>query len=307
MRSLILGSFFLSLAGAIWGAMFIAVRLSVTVIPPIELVWMRYGTALVALVCLMVVRHESFHIARKDIKTLLLVALIGNTLSIVTQETGTMMTSAQTGSLITAATPAFMVIFGRLLLGERLTLPRVLSVLLAILGVGFITFDPESMHITLAGTMYLTIAAVTWALMSVLVKFLAHYSVVTVTFYAVLTAFLCLTPVGLHWLGTAADFDAMAAPTVWGSVLYLGFISTTAGFCLWNKGLTYMDASLAGLFMFFQPIVGTLLGWLLLDEAITPAFWAGFLLIGVGIVLALRGGNTTAEEKLALSRKRQKI
>lgn len=32
--------------GSIWGAMFIAVRWSVFVIPPVPLVWMRYGTAL---------------------------------------------------------------------------------------------------------------------------------------------------------------------------------------------------------------------------------------------------------------------
>ena len=112
-----------------------------------------------------------------------------------------------------------------------------------------------------------------------------------------LIAFLCLTPYGLWWLTSDADIGAMASPDIWGSVLYLGFISTTAGFCLWNKGLTYMDASIGGLFMFFQPIVGTLLGWLLLDEPVTEYFGIGFVLIAVGVILALKGGNTTAEEK----------
>ena len=114
-----------------------------------------------------------------------------------------------------------------------------------------------------------------------------------------LIAFLTLTPYGLYWLLTSADYAAMSAPSVWGSVLYLGFISTTSGFCLWNKGLLYMDASLGGLFMFFQPTVGTFLGWLLLAEPVPLYFWIGFTLLGVGVVLALRGGNTTAAEKLA--------
>jgi len=64
-----------------------------------------------------------------------------------------------------------------------------------------------------------------------------------------------------------------------------------------------MDASIGGLFMFFQPIVGTILGWLLLGEAMTSCFLPGFALIAVGVVLAMRGGNTTAEEKLQRSRK----
>lgn len=301
MRNLLLGSFFLSLAGSIWGGMFIAVRLSIFVIPPVPLVWMRYGTALIALIVLMLVTHTSWRIERKDAKLLIASALTGQVASIVTQETGTMLTSAQTGSVITAATPAFMVVFGCALLHEKLTAGRILSVLLATIGVLFIVFDPDNFQVNALGGLSLTVAALTWALMSVLLKFLSKYSVITITFYSVLIAFLTLTPYGAYWLATAADYEAMAAPDIWGSVLYLGFISTTAGFCLWNKGLLYMDASLAGLFMFFQPIVGTFLGWLLLGEPVTLYFWVGFTLIAAGVVLALRGGNTTAAEKLARS------
>lgn len=299
MRNLLMGSFFLSLAGSIWGAMFIAVRLSIFVIPPVPLVWMRYGTALVALFVLMLVTRPSWYIAPKDRKCLVAVALIGQVASIVTQETGTMLTSAQAGSVITAATPAFMVVFGCVILHERFTVGRALSVLAATVGVLFIVFDPDHFEVHAFGGIFLTVAAVTWALMSVLVKFLAHYSVITVTFYAVLVAFLALTPYALHWLLCRADPAAMTDPSIWGSVLYLGFVSTTAGFCLWNKGLSYMDASIGGLFLFFQPIVGTVLGALFLDEPVTAYFGAGFALIGAGVVLAMRGGNTTAAEKLA--------
>lgn len=299
MRNLIIGSILLSLAGSIWGGMFIAVRLSVFVIPPVPLVWMRYGTALIALLALIRFLHVNLHIDRADWKLLILSALCGQTISIVTQETGTMLTSAQTGSVITAATPAFMVVFGWWLLHEKLTAGRVLSVVLATIGVLFIVFDPDNVKVSALGGLSLFVAAVTWALMSVLVKFLSKYSVIAVTFYSVLIAFLCLTPYGLWWLTSDADIGAMASPDIWGSVLYLGFISTTAGFCLWNKGLTYMDASIGGLFMFFQPIVGTLLGWLLLDEPVTEYFGIGFVLIAVGVILALKGGNTTAEEKLS--------
>lgn len=303
MRNLLLGSLLLSLAGSIWGAMFIAVRWSIFTIPPVPLVWMRYGTGLIALTFLMFYTKSSWYIEPKDRKLLVLSALVGQTLSIVTQETGTMLTSAQTGSVITAATPAFMVVFGCWLLREKFTAGRALSVVLATLGVLFIVFDPDNFQVNAAGGLSLFVAAITWALMSVLLKFLARYSVITLTFYGVLTAFLLLTPYGIWWLTAQADFAAMAEPAVWGSVLYLGFFSTTAGFCLWNKGLTYMDASLGGLFMFFQPVVGTYLGWLLLDEPVTRNFWLGFLLIAAGVILAMRGGNTTAAEKLAREKK----
>ncbi|MCR5756830.1 MAG: DMT family transporter [Selenomonas sp.] len=299
MPNLLIGSLLLSLAGSIWGGMFIAVRLTVGAITPIALVWLRYGVALIPLIALMLYQHKDWRIAPKDWKILLVASLTGQTLSIVTQESGTMMTSAQMGSVITAAAPSFMVILGCLLLHERLNFSRFLSVLLATIGVLLVVVNPDNMQTSsLLGGVYLVIAAVTWAFMSVLLKLLDQYSVLTITFYGVLISFLVLTPYGLWWLVEEADFAALAVPSVWGSVLYVGFFSTMAGYVLWCKGLTYMDASTGGVFMFFQPVVGTILGYLLLHEEMTRYFLPGFLLIGLGVVLALRGGKPTAAEKI---------
>ena len=165
MRNLLIGSLLLSLAGSIWGAMFIAVRLTVGVITPVALVWLRYGVALVPLVLIMLYQKTSWKIERKDWKLLLISALTGQTLSIVTQESGTMLTSAQMGSVITAATPAFMVVFGCLILHERFNFSRLLSVVLATVGVLLIVVDPENLQTgSLLGGVYLFVAAITWAL-----------------------------------------------------------------------------------------------------------------------------------------------
>ena len=60
-----------------------------------------------------------------------------------------------------------------------------------------------------------------------------------------------------------------------------------------------MDASIGGLFLFFQPVVGTFLGWLLLGEPVTRFFWLGSALIAAGVVLAMRGGHSTASDLTA--------
>jgi drug/metabolite transporter (DMT)-like permease len=46
------------------------------------------------------------------------------------------------------------------------------------------------------------------------------------------------------------------------------------------------------LFFFFQPVVGTGLGWLLLGESITAWFWIGTLLIVGGVLLTLTRPHT---------------
>jgi drug/metabolite transporter (DMT)-like permease len=57
---------------------------------------------------------------------------------------------------------------------------------------------------------------------------------------------------------------------------------------LWNTAFAFVDASLASLTFFAQPVVGTLLGWLFLHENITPLFLFGGALIGVGLVISSR-------------------
>ena len=73
-----------------------------------------------------------------------------------------------------------------------------------------------------------------------------------------------------------------------GGVLFIGVISTALAMVLWNTAFAYVDASLASLTFFAQPVVGTLLGWLFLGETITPLFLLGGALIGAGLVISRR-------------------
>jgi drug/metabolite transporter (DMT)-like permease len=73
-----------------------------------------------------------------------------------------------------------------------------------------------------------------------------------------------------------------------GGVLFLGIISTALAMVLWNTAFAFVDASLASLTFFAQPVVGTLLGWLFLGETITPLFLLGGFLIGLGLAISSR-------------------
>ena len=281
----LLGGIFLTLAASVWGGMFVAVKIAVEYIPPIPLVWMRYIVAFIVLAAVVVYQRENLKIARKDIALLLSIGVIGHTISIVTQEYGTMFSSAQMGSVITSATPAFMLIFAAWLLKEKMTVRKILSIILATVGVILIA-GVDSMDMSkLLGAFCSTVAALTWALMSVMLKLIpSRYSPLQINFYAVLTAIICLTPVNLPTV-SALPWDKILQPEIIGCVVYMGAISTAIAFLLWNKGLLLMEAGASGLFFFFQPIVGTFLGWLILDEQITLSFWIGSLLIFIGVFL----------------------
>jgi len=288
MNTRALGGLYLGLAASIWGGMYVVSKVVLQVIAPLELVWLRFVVALFFLTGMGVLTRQSWRIRRQDIGLVLAIGVIGYAASIWAQFLGTKLSSAQMGSLITAATPAFMVVFARLLLGERITGKKALSVTLATFGVLLIVGLGNVSPSYRLGGLVLAVAALTWALMSVLVKRVpAGYSLIVMTTYAMLVATVIITPFTLSHMDTVI-LTVLARPVLWTGVLYLGIVSTAGAFFLWNKGLQMVDAATGGLYFFFQPLVGTLLGWLLLGEQVGLAFWAGAGLILAGVMLVIR-------------------
>lgn len=288
MKNTWLGSIYLALAASIWGGMYVVVKVVVSVIPPLELVWLRYIVAIIALLIIGFSTKISWRIKKSDLLLVIIIGIIGNTISIVTQEIGTKLSSAQMGAIITSSTPAFMVIFARILLKERLSLKKGISVGLATIGVLLIVGNGQIDMSNQLGGISLLIAALTWAIMSVLIKRVPnHYPPIVITTYSILVAIILLTPFVLGSLADI-DFSKVTEPSIWGGVLYLGIVSTACGFILWNRGLQLLNASSGGLFFFFQPLVGTLLGWLLLGERIGGTFWIGSIFILSGVLLVIK-------------------
>ena len=287
MKQTLIGSFYLMLASSIWGGMYVVVKVLVEVIPPLELVWIRYLIALIALVTIGLITRQKWQIRRQHYLLLLLISLVGYVTSIVAQDTGTMLSTAQMGAIITATTPSFMVVFASLILKERLTKRKMLSVSLATIGVLAIIGIDDLNVSSMLGGISLVIAALTWALMSVLVKKMpGEYSPIVVTAYATLIAVVVLSPVVLPRL-QHIDLERVFNPTILGGLLYLGVISTSLAFLLWSRGLQLLNASSGGVFFFFQPLVGALLGWLLLGETLSVMFWVGAALILIGVFIVI--------------------
>lgn len=291
MRNTLIGSLYLTVASSIWGGMYVVVKVLVAVIPPLELVWMRYLIALVALSIIGLVTRQNWRIKRCHFGIIIAVAMIGYVISIVTQETGTMLSTAQMGAIITSTTPAFMVLFASWILKERLTLKKAISVSLATIGVITIVGIDDIDMSSMLGGLSLIIAALTWALMSVLIKRIpSDYSQIVVTTYATLIAVVVITPFVIPKLPQINSND-LTNPTIWGGLIYLGVISTSIAFLFWNRGLQMLSASGGGVFFFFQPIVGTVLGWLILGETISITFWIGSILILLGVLLVIKDGQ----------------
>lgn len=283
----ILGSILLSVSACIWGGMFVVVKDVVSVIHPLQLVWLRYLVAIVFLVLFSILKKEKWTIHKRDIGLVVIIGLISNTISIVAQETGTWLSSAQTGAVITSATPSFMVIFAWLIFKEKITHVKIISLVMASIGVIMIVGIHLVGNNILLGVLSLIIAALTWALMSVLIQKVKHYSSLQITIMSTMIAIICLTPVVFTNTLNLTNIDFLE-PKIVLSLLYLGVISTALAFVMWNKGLTLVNSSSSGLFFLLQPIVGTLLGWMFLKESISIGFFIGAILIIGSVWVSVR-------------------
>ncbi|EJV94999.1 DMT family transporter [Bacillus toyonensis] len=294
MKQTILGAICLSLAASIWGGMYVVSKYVLDYIPPLTLVWLRFIIAFVVLYGILKIaekkQKKKVTIRKKDWLLFAWIGFIGYFISITCQFIGTKLSDAHTGSLVTSATPAFMVIFAAIILKEKLTARRLLSTIIATIGVIIVIGWDIEIGSYFIGTIILVGAAITWALLSIYVKIAsARFSSLVITTYAIFFSLFFITPF-MIWELQVASIGTVNTYVILG-VLYLGVISTAGAFSLWNKGLELMDASIGSLFFFFQPIVGSLLGWLLLNETLNSNFFIGGILIICSVLI------TTFEKK----------
>ena len=273
-------------AAGIWGGMYVVSKVVLDVIPPFTLLTLRLilGGACLGAVIL---ARGGFRATRRDWRRVFLVGVVGYGFSLGLQFTGTRLSTAATASLVTSASPVFILLFGAWLLHEPVTRRRLAALALASLGV-LAVLDPSSASLgqrAFLGNLALLGAALTWGLYSVLVKQASGYLNTLEVSFIVLFGGL---PIGvpLAWVELTTIGIGEITPGVIAGVLYLGIISTALAMYLWNKSLALLDAGLVSLLFFAQPVVGVALGALLLHEPLGVPFWVGAALISGGLLLA---------------------
>jgi drug/metabolite transporter (DMT)-like permease len=302
-------------AAAIWGGMYVVSKYVLEFLPPLTLVALRLSIAGVLLGALTLRPGGAAgrRPPRGDVPRLLLCGVVGFGVSLGAQFTGTSLSTAHDGALITSATPAFIALFAALFLGERVSGRRWLAMALATAGVLVVALGPDGAPAgespagaagpaVWLGNALLFVAAVTWALYTILAKgSMTRSSPLTVSTYATLGGLLCMAVlVPLEWATGTPPRWAAVPPLAWWGVLYLGVVSTAVAFYLWNLAFETLDAGFASLFFFVQPVVGALLGWLLLGEHLPAGFFLGGAGIATGVLLA-SGGPRPAPRSLEVS------
>lgn len=280
-------------AASIWGGMYVVSKVVLEVIPPFSLLTLRLVLGALALGIVIQFRNRKTEtkpvITKRFFWTSFFVGVVGYGISLGFQFVGTKLSTASNGALVTSATPAFVLLFAPFLLGERATVRRIIALLVATAGV-LAVIDPRNAELSPSlfwGNMSLLAAALTWALYSVLVRKVAQNADLLTSSTIMLLGGVPSSIAFGVWEVLTGGIGTITWG-IFGGILFLGIVSTAIAMFLWNYAFAELPAAAASLTFFAQPVVGALLGWLFLAEAITPLFIFGGALIGVGILIAAR-------------------
>lgn len=187
-------------------------------------------------------------------------------------------------------TPIWTAILAVTFLGERLSRPKLASVVLGLIGVvvivrpGVGAVDPG--HLVVLG------AAVCFGISLVLVKSLTRTdSVVRIIFWMlIIQSAVGLIPALYVWRTPSLE--------LWPWILLIAFTGMSSHFCM-ARALTYADATVISPMDFLRVPLSALVGWLLYQEQIDAFTAGGALLILMGNLLNLQRKPVQAAEVAA--------
>lgn len=279
-----------------WGSLYVVSKFILTKVPTFTVLFFRYLISVIILFAILNKRKVS-KIEKKDFPYIFLIGFIGYFISIAAQFIGTKLSNASTASLINSTNPIFIILFAVLILKEKLTLKKIICVILALFGT-FIIIHTGNTNGGFLGILFSICSVISWSFMSVIVKKITQkYDSIQVTSYALFVALIFSAPCSIYEFFTVSNIDLLDLNVVL-SLLYIGLICTALSHVLWNKSLSMLEASSCSLFYPIQPMISALLGFLFLNENIDLNFIFGSILIIAGILFSIEKEKTIADNVL---------
>jgi len=235
-----------------------------------------------------------------DVPRLLLCAVLGVALNQLMFFQGLMRTSALHASLIMVVAPILVLVFAAVLIGERVTRAKVAGILLGATGASLLLWlsaqggDAGS---TLLGDVCILINAASYALYLVLVKpLMRKYSAVTIMAWTFLFGTVMVLPFGAHETAKV-DWQGLAMGQ-WIAIAFVVLLVTFVVYLLNTWALRRVEPSVVGTYIYLQPVMAIVFGWLYLwlgwmpgegntatpDPGIAHALSAGCIFLGVHLV-----------------------
>ena len=272
----------LLVAVILWGWTFVATKILVAELGPVEIFGLRLAIGLPFLGGVLWVKRLPLRFTRADAGPLLLGGGIF-ALHFLVQIAGLVTTTATNTGWIISVAPLALAALSFFFLGERLGWRGLAGIGVATLGILLLVSRGnlgDLGWLQSAGDWLVLLSAHTWALYTVVTRDLVRrHHPLTVTFGVLLIA-AAFTAI---LFAATADLARVRSLSPRGLValLYLAIPGLALGQWFWQEGVARLGAARAGLYLYLEPLATLALAVPLLGEPLGP-----FILLGGGLVLA---------------------
>ena len=275
-----------------WGASFIATKIVLLELTPATIVVIRFGVGFLVLLIAGGFGQEIKPVHRRKLPFLALLGFLGITFHQWLQVTGLKSTAATITAWVVATTPVFVALLDWAILGERLSKRQVAGIALAAGGAVTVVSGGDLLALTsyrvgTVGDFMITISAVNWAVFTVLSKHVlgrlspddykegeVNGSPITAMIYVMGFGLAFCLP--WAWVdGGWRDLAAMSEQGWW-ALIFLGVACSGLAYLFWFKALDVMPAARAGVFLYLEPLVTSVLAGPMLGESIDNRHCVGW-------------------------------
>jgi drug/metabolite transporter (DMT)-like permease len=286
-----------ALASSFWGCGFFFGKIVLAEMNVGAMVLLRWLFACVAMLPLLLTHRP--HFTRKEWGLLFVAWTMGVPIQFLLQFKGLSLTTVSHASLMVGTMPVILAIGATLFSHERLHGLGWAAIGVSTAGATLIVVGKHSASArggtpTLTGDLLVVLSlvlALGWVLINK--HLMERHSALTVTAWGafvgtgvlavVVPLFWRLPP--LHQISKDAWIASAAA----------GLLSTAAATALWNWGMTQVPASQAGVLLNMEPLIGSLLGVLVLGETLgPPAYIGGALIVAAAVTLTASSPRAAA-------------
>lgn len=284
-------SLLLLLPVTFWGISYIAIKVVLRELEPVEMISVRF--LLAAPTLYLILRRKGLRPWPVPMKGKLLLASFVVFLHFWVMATGMKETSASNTAWILTTAPIFIALLSWVYLREGFNPSQWIGLLLACGGVLFLTYNGDFSNlkwINSRGDVIVLGSCVTWAFYTVGTREItAKVHPLVATFWMTGIAGLVFVPYTLYSSGWS-KFTALSTNT-YVSLVFLGVFCLAIAFWLWSEGLSRQTAAEVGVYLYIEPLITVLAAWALIAE--TPTVWlaVGALLISAGVYVAERFGR----------------
>ena len=269
------------------GSAMVATRFVVDQTGPTSLALLRYVIGFCCLLPVVWLSAGPVRFARRDVLPIALLGITQFGILIALLNYGLRFIPSARAALIFATFPLLTMMLAAALGHERLTVPKILGVLLTIAGVG-VALGEKALHGGGAqewvGELAVFASALSGAVCSVLYRpYLRKYPALPVSAFAMLASvgFLAILAAGEGFFAALPRFT----PGGWLAIVFIG-VGSGVGYYLWLWALGHAPATQVAVFLSLSPITAASLGAFFLGEQISPRSVLGLVCVACGLWLA---------------------